>query len=236
MIRKFGILLSALLAFFFTNVSFAQTFEGTITMEISSAKLQQPMTMVISTKGEKSATEMQTSQGSMKMYFDKTEGKMTTVIGKMGIQMDIKEAMDKAKEKKKDALSSKVTATGEKQVINGHTCELYIVTAKDSNRSNWWMTADLPKSLLNSLHNIYNNSARAPLGARSGSPGMEAIGEMFKKGLVPIKVEILKEGKPETTMSFVSYEQKHLDNSVFEIPKDVIFQPLPTGMSGMGKE
>jgi hypothetical protein len=233
--RNVRFLLSAFLVLLFSSSSFAQKFEGAITMEITSAKLQQPMTMVIATKGERSTMTMQLPTGNMKLYFDQEAEKMTMVMGTMGMETDLKKAKEKVKEKTKNVSETKVVATGEKKVINGHTCELYRVTGKDSSQSNWWMTDDLPKSLLNSLHSIYNNSGKASMAGKTHGPGAEVIAEMFKKGLVPIKFETLKDGNVETTMTFVSYEQKHLDDSEFMIPKDVIIRPMPD-MSGMGKD
>ena len=181
------IFLGAALVLLFSANAFAQMFEGVITMEITSLRMEKAMTMVISTKGDRSMAEMQMPQGNMKMYIDKAAGKMTTVMEsmKMGMEMNLEKAKEIGKENKEDAKPPKVEATGEKKVINGHSCQLYRVTTHEDSQSNWWMTDDLPKSILNSLRAVYNSSGGA-MRNKNGGIGAAAIEEMFKKGLVPI--------------------------------------------------
>ncbi|MEP7235008.1 MAG: DUF4412 domain-containing protein [Ignavibacteriota bacterium] len=217
-----------------STAAFCQPFEGNINMQITSAKMAQPISLAISTKGDKTAMQMDMPQGSIKVYFDKAAGKMTTVMGKMGMQMDIPKTNDAIKEKSSES-GIDIVNSGEKKMINGHSSVRYIATTKDGLKSNWWMTDDLPKSLINSLHEIYKNSGKAAMAARTSAPASAAIAEMFKKGLVPIQVEMLKDGIPETTITMMSFEQKHLPDSEFVIPSDIMIRPMP-GMPGMGGE
>lgn len=214
-----------IIAILLCTTGFAQMFEGVITMEITSPKMEKAMIIVTSIKGGNSMAEMQMPQGSMKMYTNQASGKMTTVMEsvKMGMEMDMKV---KTKSVSKDA-PPKVEATGEKKVISGHSCELYRLTAHDGRQSNWWMTDDIPKSILNSLREIYKNSKGAVPGGNAGT-GAVAIEKMFQRGLAPIAIEMLKDGKPETTITFIKYEKKHLDDSIFVIASDIKIQPMPS--------
>jgi len=216
------------LALLFCSKASAQLFEGVINMEISSPILEKPMTMAISVKGDRSMTAMQTSKGNMNMYFDKASGKLTTVLGsmKIGFEMDMKQAQDTSRKSAQDTSLATIEATGEKQVISGHHCELYHVTNASSELSNWWTAADLPKSLLNSLKAIYDNIGKGGTQGLNG-PGSAAIQAMFKRGLMPVQVESIRDGKPETTITFLKHEQKHLDDSVFAIPADVKIRSMP---------
>lgn len=217
--------LGALLVLLLSVNSFAQGFEGVLQIEISSVKMgDSKMTLTTYCKGDKSMTEMNMPQGNMKMYMDQKTHKSIMVMEamKMGMEMD----MDKAQEKKKnsDDASPTVQTTGETKIINGHSCELYKVTTTKGDQSNWWMTKDVPKSMLASLKNIYNNGAG---GFKKQGPGREAIEAMFKKGLAPIQIEMIKEGKIETTMTFVKFEEKDVEDSMFKIPDGITVQKMP---------
>jgi hypothetical protein len=198
----------ACITLLFSANIFAQKFEGTMTTLMTSSKLDQPMTMITSVKGDKSVMEMQTPQGNIKMYMDQSSKKKTTVMEsmKMGMESDMKKT-----EPASTSSNSKppvIKNTGEKKAISGHNCECYHVITQNGDESNWWMTDDAPKPLLAALRDIYDRSNSGMRKEKIG-PSAEAIEVMFKKGLMPIVVESLnKDVKPETTMTFVSFEQK----------------------------
>ena len=226
-----SLFLAAIITLLLISNASAQMFEGMIMMEITSPKFDKPMTMTISTKGDHSMFVMQMPQGNINLYIDKASQKITMVMAAMNMGMEM--PMTKP-DKSTAGAAPKVEEIGDKQMINGHSCELYRVTAQNGNQSNWWVTDDLPKSLLNSMKGVYNNSGSAMRSTKGSAPGSEAIEAMFNKGLMPIRVEMLKDGKPATTMTFVKYEQKHLDDSVFIVPSDIKIQQMPAGMGGMG--
>jgi hypothetical protein len=218
--------LSIAIVLFLSATASAQMFEGTITMEVLSPRMQKPVTIVTNIKGDKSMSVMPMGpQGNMKVYTDKASGKMTSVMGTMGMSMDMKPANEKAK---KTLDSMTIEATGEKRAINGHDCELYHVTV-NGKHSNWWVTGDLSKSLLQALQSIYQSGGGTM--HSKGSFGEEAFDQIFKKGLMPMRIESSDGGKSSTTMTIVGYEQKHLDDSIFIIPSDVKIQSMP-GMGG----
>ena len=223
--------LGATLTFFVSANSFAQAFEGTISMEVSAASFgDKPIPMSMSTKGEKSLIQIEIPQGNMAMYIDRASNKMTMVMAaqKMGMEMDMKKMEEMAK--KSDDESS-VKETDQKKTINGYNCELYIVTSEKSGVSNWWMTKDLPKSMIAALRNAFKNGGLGMSRGRKGGISHE-IEELFEKGWLPIRMETIKDGKAESTVTFVKYEQKKLDDSIFILPSDITIMQMPAGMGG----
>src|SRR5437016_5735908 len=125
--------------------AFAQGFEGTISMEVTAPNMgEKKIPMTISTKGDKSLIHIETPQGAMNMYTNRSTEKTTMVMlaRKMGFTMSTAAKIEKASD------DSKVTATGEKKMINGYNCELYTVVSEKNGTSNMWLTNDLPKSLI----------------------------------------------------------------------------------------
>ena len=224
--------LGAFIALFITANAFAQSFEGTLTMEVSSQSFgDKAIPMSISTKGDKSVIHIDAPQGSMTMIMDRSTNKMTMVMAaqKMGMEMDMKK-MEEMAGKAEDKTS--VKATGESKVINGYKCELYTVSSEKGGLSNLWMTKDLPKSMTTALMNAFKHGSMGfSRGRKSGSSAV--IEELFEKGLLPIRMESTsKEGKIESSVTFLKYEQKSLDDSIFAIPTDIKIMQMPAGMGG----
>ncbi len=221
---------AAVMLFVSTSV-FAQAFEGVISMEISSSSSgEKPIPMSISTKGKKSLIQIEAPQGSMAMYMDRESEKTTMVMEaqKMGMEMDMKKIEEMAKSSDQ---KSSVKETDEKKMINGYNCELYTVTSEKGSTSNWWMTKDLPKSMIQALKSAFKNGSMGlSRGRKSGSN--HEIEELFEKGLLPIRMESIKDGKFESTVSFLKYEQKKLDDSIFIVPADINIMQMPAGMGG----
>ncbi|MDP4229424.1 MAG: DUF4412 domain-containing protein [Bacteroidota bacterium] len=227
--------LASLLALCISVPVFGQGFEGILKMEISSVKTgDRKMEMTIYSKDTKTMTEMESPQGKIKIYADLAADKSTMVMESMktGMELDLKKAREMLKTATDSAVPS-VEETSVTKVVNGHNCKLYHVISRKGDTSNWWMTKDVPSSVLGALKNAYHNGGS--LRSQRRGPGSAAVEEMFKKGLVPMQVESLKDGKPESTISFVSYEQKHLDDSIFKIGDDIKIRPMPAGFGGGGQ-
>jgi hypothetical protein len=221
------VFLSISLLLLFSANSFAQKFEGVFTMEVSSIKMpNKTTTMVVSTKGDKLLTSMETQRGNIKMLTDLAANKYTMIMESMKMGMEM--PMNTTKKTSTDTTHPTIVQTGDTKTISGHSCQLYKVTIHDQ-QSNWWMTGDVPLSILIALKSLYGNSAMS----RIESPRSEAIEDMFKKGLFPIQVETINDGKTVSTYTFIKYEEKHLDDSIFEIPSDIKIQQMPA-MGGMG--
>lgn len=203
----------------------AHGFEGVISMQAIVAQIgDQAIPITISTRGEKTLMEMSIPMGTMKIIMDRAAGKMTTIMGQNGMQRDINSGTKK--NRKSDHDDTKVVATGEKKVIKGHNCELYIVTFKDG-ESDMWVTSEMPATMLEAMKSSFTGGMQA-LSARGGSAG-GGFEEIFKKGLVPVQVEMKKDGKVNATITVLSFEQKKLDDSVFEVPADVQIMQMPAG-------
>ncbi len=228
--QRISYLLTFAFALFLSGNAFAQkTFEGTMTMEIAShQKDNAKMTMTTSVKGEKSVMELQMAQGNMKMFIDQAAGKMTMVMEalKMGMVTDLKKAEEAAKKLPQDLEPPTITATGEKKNINGHECERYQVITHTGDSSNWWMTKDVPERMLKSLRATLEKGMKNAVRSRAGGIGssMEAL---FKKGMMPIQIE-----SKQATITFVKFEEKQIDDSVFVIPSDITIQEMPAGLGG----
>ena len=210
--------------------SFAQSFEGTISMEVSSQSMgDKPIPMTISTKGDKSAIQIDAPQGSMTMIMDRSTDKMTMIMAaqKMGMEMDMKKMEEKAG---KSESKSEVKETDERKMINGYNCRLFIVTSEKAGASNWWMTKDLPKSMISALKSAYKHGSMGMM--RGKSTNNHEIEELFEKGWLPIRMEMNKDGKSESSLTFLKYEQKSLDDSIFAIPTDIKIMQMPAGMGG----
>jgi hypothetical protein len=233
--QRIGFILSAAIILLLSANSFAQGFEGIIKMEMTSPKMgDSKMTMTTYIKGDKSMTEMNMPQGSMKVYMDQKTHKSIMVMEamKMGMEMNTADAQEIAKKHYDTAASAiKVEETSERKAISGHSCQLFRVTMSNGDQSNWWMTNEVPKSVMASLKNLYNNG----WGKKKVGPNSEAIEAMFKKGLAPIQIETVRDGKSEATITFVQYEQKDIENSMFKIADDIKIQQMPA-MGGMGKQ
>ena len=207
--------------------AFAQGFEGTISMEIATAKTgDKTIPMSISTKGDKSLIKVDGPMGAMNMYTDRKLEKITMVMPaqKMGISMSTAAKTEKGSD------DSKVTVTEKKKMINGYNCQLYTVTSEKSGTvTDMWLTGDLPKSMAFAFKNAFSNP-----GGRNSKSLSPAIEEIFKKGLLPIQFEVKKDGKTESTVNFLSYKEEKLDDSVFVIPSDIKVRDMPA-MGGGGK-
>ena len=170
--------LIAVASLLLSATGFAQRFEGVITMEVTTPKTDKT-TIITSTKGDKSLTEVTSPMGNIKVYLDQSAGKSTMVMGKMGMETDLNTPNDK---KPSDASKPPtVIATGEKQVINGYNCERYHATTDKGDQSDWWMTGDLPKSILNTMKSAFDKGLSGGMRNQKRGPMGEAVEEMFKK-------------------------------------------------------
>jgi len=228
--QRTSFFLSAAILLLFSANAFAQ-FEGTISMETSSPMAgDKKMPMTISTKGDKSLIQIESPQGHMAMYNDRSTNMITMVMAerKMGFIIDGAKSTS-SQDSSKD--NSDVTATGQKKTINGYNCELYTVTS-DKNTADWWLTSDLPKSLFDGFKSALSNPAMSRDHKSHFSPSME---KLFMKGLLPIQIESKRDGKTESTVTFLKYDQSKLDDSIFVVPSDVKIMQMPS-MGGGGRE
>jgi preprotein translocase subunit SecD len=209
----------------------AETFEGTISMTITSAQLGgKTIPMTINVKGDKAMVQMEVPQaGAIKMFSDKATGKTVFVMEamKMGFEMP-----------KADPSAPKETPqvpkpTGEKKTINGHYCEKYSSTSSDGTEIDMWLTTDMSKSLSAALRNAFTG-AIAAMSRGKNTDGASAYAELFNGGKLPVEVDVVKGGVVQATVTYDKFEQKSLSDAMFIVPAEVNIQQMPAGMGGMG--
>ncbi len=225
------ILFSGMLAVTFALAStvFAQGFEGTMTMQMSIPQMGgNPISIEVSMKGTKSVmTTNMPFMGETKVYADAATQKTIIVNGgKKGYEVD------NSKEPETNAADTIApVATGQRKTINGYACELYTAKAKDADMD-IWETADFPKDMVASIAKSYHSMMGGMRATRGGGPG-SALKRLTEKGLVPVEVDVKKDGSVMATLEFVKYEKKPLDDAMFVVPADVKIGPPPTGRMGM---
>jgi hypothetical protein len=223
-----------MIAILLSGSASAQLVEGVMVSELTSPKMETKMTMTTWIKGDKSVVEMDSKMGKMKMFTDQTAGTMTMVMEaqKMGMVMDMKKMAETEKKMTSgDSIPPVVKATGEKQTISGHICERYSITNHKGDQSSWWMTDDVPQSLITAIRSAYDNRNGMSRGKTHSALGSE-LEKLFRRGLVPIRIESNKDGKTESTFTFIKFEKRSIDDSVFIVPSDIKIMQMPAGMSG----
>ncbi len=226
------IILSVFALCFLSALSFAQGFEGVITMSMSIPQMgDKPMPMVMSMKGEKSLTHMEMGpMGATDIYKDgSTKMVMVMKAMNMGYEMDLAKVKEQAS---KDEKIPEITATGKKEKINGYNCEKYVCTLEKGMTMEMWMTSELPKNISTAIANSIQGGMRSA--ASSGTA--TAFEEMMKKGLATIRVSVKKDGEEQAQINFEKFEAKSLPDELFIVPAGVNIMQMPSGMGGgMGR-
>ena len=126
-----------------------------------------------------------------------------------------------------DTISPRITATGEKKAISGHDCERYTIITHKGDSSDWWMTKDVPKGLMKSLRAAIEKGMSGGMRGQGRSEIGGSVEAMFKKGMMPMQIV-----SKQATVTFISFEERKLDDSIFVIPSDITIQEMPSGMGG----
>lgn len=85
-----------------------------------------------------------------------------------------------------------------------------------------WMTPDLPKDV---QYALFNWMASSP---KQDPNQIKMLKELTDKGLAPVRIVVLNDGKVGMTMEFVKYERKSLPDALFIPPADVKFDAVPS--------
>lgn len=100
----------------------------------------------------------------------------------------------------------------QKEDIAGHLSTKYTFMDGTS-ECTVWACKDIPQNLRNYLTNkAQDKTIKA------------AFRQLAKEGLCPLRTVILTKNGFTTTSEFVKFEQKKLDNSIFTIPSNIVFQ------------
>lgn len=161
-------------------------------------------------KGDKVRTDNDTTTTTI---IDTASGDMTTLMHeqKMIIKMNTKQLQELAKQAPRastpEASQTKVTATGEKEKVDGYDCEIYL-------SENMGMTVKMwvAKSYPNGDKLREEMKVMAKLGTPGGPQQPEVPG-------IAIKTEFVQQGMKFTTR-LVSIKTDSIDDSRFAIPTD----------------
>lgn len=208
-------LFTALLAIFIAGSTApvkAQSFEGIVQFNLTSAQGKIPMTYMM--KGENVRMEFEGRPG-MKgvMLLDGKENKAYMLISQMNAYMEL--PTGQAQEGTK--IKPEITKTGKTQKILGYDCEQLII--KDGGRvTEAWVTKAIGKfqkfGMGGGMQEGKQDSWQDNLGG---------------SGMFPVRV-VTKEGDTETSkMEVTKVEKKSLEASLFKIPEGFQKMTMPMG-------
>jgi len=202
--------------------SYAQSFEGTVHWSMTIPKMDdEKHEMVTNIKGDKSQSNIDLGvQGQIKTFMQDDKIYIAMMAMKSGFVMTTPKALPAS-------IDSSLTlkATGQKANIAGHDAEEYLLHTSKAD-IHMWASGDFPKSMIASL-----------LHTLASQPGKDAsqkaaFKQLADKGLFPVRLVVKSGEETEATMEFVSYEEKKLDDSIFELPKNIKFNPMPAMPGG----
>ena len=187
-------------------------------------------TVTMYVKGDKVAYTMSALGGfiSFRTIIDRNNRTMTFLSPNKHAYVSSLRAADSVRSKVDDSINAHSDLldsldqvlpkpTGSKQTINGLDCEEYKGNFKGM-EMDMWITQD-------SRLKFYDVIRDAFLGRnRTGAGGMEQIMALLKpiagEGKVPVKMTLMKDGKPFIKTELKEMTEEKVDESFFEIPKD----------------
>ena len=214
-----------LLLLVLSGSAFAQSFEGTIEMEIKAAQLgaTEALPLTISTKGDKSKISFELPQaGEMAVYSDNAAKRVVTVMAAMNMGFEIKTDQVNADA---EATITPATPTGKNNTINGYACDEYTCTTKEGLVVNMWLTKDMPANLKGSIFDAIKNSTQ-------GLANTDSYLKLLAEGYIPIQTVVIKDGSEMATITMKKFEAKSIPDATFEIPANISIQQMPAGMMG----
>jgi len=195
----------------------AQTFEGEITMQMSSPMLgNQKIDLISSIKGDKilqSADDPH--QGRTSIYTDNKAGVQVIVQEalKVGKEMDISVIDQAIKMMKLPPMVPK--KAGKEDVIAGYKSELYTMMVDSVEEMNIWLTKDFPKDVAEGIRScVYSGMMFS--GIKS-----DALLALFKAGYAPVRLEMKQNGMVQFSNEFFKAEHKKLNDAIFVVPQDI---------------
>ncbi len=186
-------------------------------------------TITMYVRGDKVAYDMGILGGmiSFRSIIDRNNRTMTVLSPNKHAYVTSLRTIDKTRSKIDDSVNAHTDLldsldqmlpkpTGAKQTINGLECEQYKGTFKGMDMD-MWITQD-PRL------KFYDVIRDAFLGRnRTGEGGMEEIMALLKpiagEGKVPVKMSLMKDGKPFIKSELKEMTEQKIDDEVFAIPK-----------------
>lgn len=231
--RSFAAFLLFFSVFILPSVIRAQTFEGEITMQMSSPMMgNQKIDMMYSVKGDKVVqTADDPKVGKITAYTDTKTGTVVIVqeAYKKGMEID-QATMDEALKGMNMPILIPVP-TGKTEKIAGYNCELYTIVIDTAQEMSLWLTKDLPPGLLRAIGNC------TEAGMKNTGVKSDALMTLLRSGYAQVRMEMKYKGITQLTNEFVKAEAKKLDNSIFTVPSDVTVNKYdPKSMMGAPPE
>jgi Domain of unknown function (DUF4412) len=223
-----------LCALLLTSAVQASTFEGKVTMSVSTSDSKNPPQAInFSIKEGYVRTDVPTGKGTASMIFDMKNQQMIILIPQMQKYMVQSLAQNQASSAQHPAAGmpssasnssgTSFTDTGMKDTILGYECEKYLITTPKET-SEMWLTDEL-----GSFMGLYHGGAP---GSRSTAP-QEWETALKGKNFFPMRV-LTKTSRGTSKMEITSVEKMSLPDSLFSPPDG--WQKFDMGgiMSGLG--
>ncbi len=161
-------------------------------MEMTGAKMKEPMLMKLYSSGTKMVIKPQIAgAGGMSVLVDEATKKQYLMMDnagqKMAMVMNYTDQMNKATETASD---TKITVTKETKTIDGYKCKKIIAESAES-KSDIWLTEDLGMNYAD-LYKMMSASGNGPQGKKNQLPAMKDV-----KGF-PIEMNVTDKAKQET--------------------------------------
>lgn len=161
-------------------------------MEMTGAKMKEPMLMKFYSSGTKMVIKPQIAgAGGMSVLLDEATKKQYLMMDnagqKMAMVMNYTDQMNKATE---TATETKVTVTNETKTIDGYKCKKIIAESAES-KSDIWLTEDFGMNYAD-LYKIMSASGNGPQGKQNQLPAMKDV-----KGF-PVEMVVNYKAKQET--------------------------------------
>jgi Domain of unknown function (DUF4412) len=222
------LLFSALIFCFSASNFYSQSFEGKITMKITSEDQDNPQTIQYYCKDNKIRFEGMEGKEEGGAFIIDTKTNNATIImpaQKMYMSYSFKNLLGASSDTLKNKLKQEIDKgnikmTGETKNINGYNCEKWTFKGDDGTNGEAWMT----KGVKNFF--FFNNPMR-----RGDEPEWQK--KLTGEGYFPMMVITKNEdGKVKSTMEVTSIEKKSLDESLFTPPSDYRKMEMPNMMQG----
>jgi Domain of unknown function (DUF4412) len=220
------------------STSSVDQFEGVITLNIIDDSGSDPKNgrMIYSVKGNLTRMDNpeRTSKdgGSGSMLMDSKAGIMRIIVPERKSYMEMDLNAFKGTGKDDEEPIPKMTPTGKRETIAGHTCDHYRLDDKEqtdlclakglgyfgfgnAERGGIWQTL----KTMNQSDKVTAQIAADP-----------DLKKAMEGGAFPLKVSQTENGKVVTVMEVTSIERKKLDDSLFIVPPDYKKMEFPMGM------
>ncbi len=194
------------------------SFEGTVTLALLTPADSVQSQSTINLKGDKMEIEIDAGvQGIIKLYPDSKKHTMHIALMAMKQGREVPLPPESVSDVKID-----LKPNGKKQTVSGHAAEGYTLSIPQADFV-LWATSELPEN----VRVAYGNAL--PHMMQEDGNLIAAFHQLAAKKMVPIKIEIAPKGAPDqnAAIEFVKAEPKKLDGSLFELPKEITFAPLP---------